>query len=149
MNNKVIVGGECLPALLRRKILDVTRALFRETGTNGRALEIIFLKSRELKLLKNRYSLGRKRGKTSPAHAPDVLAFPEPENFVTPGKFRCLGEIYLNCDLIRGDYSRMVYLLIHGFLHLLGYSHNKAKEARLMERMEKRLSDAVLRKNSL
>ncbi len=68
----------------------------------------------------------------------NVLAFPAPKRFPrpdTPGKF--LGEIYLNPGYIEEHGENLHYMLVHGFLHLLGYDHI-AKGARIvMERRER------------
>jgi probable rRNA maturation factor len=80
----------------------------------------------------NKASTGR-RGDT------DVLAF----NFDEPrGRDYFLGEIYISVDRLRrqaADYrqslkSETALLFIHGFLHLLGYDHERGGGAR--RRME-------------
>lgn len=84
----------------------------------------------------------------------NVLAFPAPKNFIRPdlrGK-KPLGEIYLNPDYIRkeklelvignwklGIPAKLAYMLIHGFLHLLGYDHKRSHDTIIMQRKEKRL----------
>ncbi|MDY6820534.1 MAG: rRNA maturation RNase YbeY [Deferribacterota bacterium] len=64
----------------------------------------------------------------------DVLAFPmnEPDEIYDP----VLGDIVISIDtaLKNIDYDRaslkfeVIYLFIHGILHLLGYDHEKSKE---------------------
>ena len=69
-----------------------------------------------------------------------VLAFPEPRNFPHPEKSaKFLGEIYINRDVAKGNEDALVYLLIHGLLHLLGYDHRKKSDTMRMERLEKKL----------
>lgn len=63
--------------------------------------------------------------------ATDVLSFPQPEPFagVSP---RLLGDVVISLDTVArdcdGDRSRMraevLFLLCHGILHLLGYTHD-------------------------
>ncbi|MBI3291121.1 rRNA maturation RNase YbeY [Candidatus Falkowbacteria bacterium] len=38
--------------------------------------------------------------------------------------------------------SHLGFLLVHGFLHLLGYDHKKAQEAKEMESLENRILDS-------
>lgn len=75
----------------------------------------------------------------------DVLAFPL-GSFPYPGSGKKpLGEIYLAPDYIRergGDIKR---LALHGFLHLLGYTHNKKDDRIRMEKMENKLYSLIAR----
>ncbi len=97
----------------------------------------------------------------------NVWSYPAPADFPLIGKSktRPLGEIYINAGFIEKDLKNMInlpglqdqikrenglsftaafqYLLIHGFLHLLGYLHDKksdrinmeAKEAELLSKL--------------
>ena len=47
------------------------------------------------------------------------------------------GEVKRVC--MAGDKSMPLRLLVHGFLHLLGYDHGNEKEARRMEALERKL----------
>lgn len=70
----------------------------------------------------------------------DVLSFPEPPNFPHPERRkRFLGEVYLNKNLIKLGEKRVGFFLIHGLLHLLGYSHGKKRDTVRMERLERKL----------
>lgn len=94
----------------------------------------------------------------------NVLAFPAPKDFPRPDtKLKPLGEIYLNPDYINKEpfYSleiislremsrrdrnsklgievKLAYMLIHGFLHLLGYDHKKESDRIRMEKREREL----------
>lgn len=67
----------------------------------------------------------------------NVLAFPFPKNFPSPDmKQEPLGEIYLNPDYIKKNNENLIYMLIHGFLHLLGYDHKKKSDIIKMEKKE-------------
>ncbi len=79
----------------------------------------------------------------------NVLAFPAPKNFPRPdlGQAKPLGEIYLNPTHIKQREENLNYLLIHGFLHLLGYDHVKKNDRMMMERKEKRLLNKYDAKN--
>lgn len=76
----------------------------------------------------------------------NVLAFPAPKGFPRPdveGEF--LGEIYLNPDYIKKHREDFVYMLVHGFLHLLGYDHMRKPDRIKMDRKERGLM-AILRR---
>jgi probable rRNA maturation factor len=76
----------------------------------------------------------------------DVLSFPSdgPE---IPGQPKHLGDIALGYETALRDAETMhrpleahvSHLLIHGFLHLLGYDHIEAKDAAVMEPLETRI----------
>ncbi len=70
----------------------------------------------------------------------NVLAFPAPRRFPRPDVAgKPLGEVYLNPDYIRAHGENLTYLLVHGFLHLLGYDHKKKGDIIRMEKKEKQL----------
>jgi len=76
----------------------------------------------------------RKQNKTT-----NVLAFPFFDNFPTPFGKKYLGEIYLAPDYIKRRGENLAALLIHGLLHLLGYTHEKSRDRIKMEKIERRL----------
>jgi probable rRNA maturation factor len=73
----------------------------------------------------------------------DVLSFPSdgPE---IPGQPQYLGDIAIGYDTALRDAetmgrpfeAHMAHLLIHGFLHLLGYDHIEPEDAQVMEPLE-------------
>lgn len=73
----------------------------------------------------------------------DVLSFPG-EGPEIPGQPQCLGDIALGYETALRDAETMgrpfeghiAHLLIHGFLHLLGYDHIEAEDAKVMEPLE-------------
>ncbi len=70
----------------------------------------------------------------------NVLAFPAPKGFLRPDiKSKPLGEIYLNPQYIKENGEDLAFMLIHGFLHLLGYDHKKNNDRIRMEKREKEL----------
>lgn len=82
--------------------------------------------------------LNRKfRGKNNPTN---VLSFVTPKEFVMPPKkSKDLGEIYLAPDFIKSKGEDINFLLIHGFLHLLGFNHNKKDDTITMQHKEQKL----------
>lgn len=108
----------------------------------------------------------------------NVLAFPAPRNFPRPDirkDIKYLGEIYLNPGYIERESleirnwkprtspayggtvrarleiasQKLAYMLIHGFLHLLGYDHKKKNDRIEMEKKEKQLLKYLCRDTSL
>ncbi|MBM3256106.1 MAG: rRNA maturation RNase YbeY [Candidatus Moranbacteria bacterium] len=113
----------------------------RSTGRQATydCAKIIFTDSAKIKLLNKSY---RKIDK-----ATDVLSFAELD---TQDKLlkedKTLGEIYINYDWIKnhgtrnikqGTLEKITRLFIHGYLHLLGYNHEKDQGE--MEKLENRL----------
>jgi probable rRNA maturation factor len=86
----------------------------------------------------------------------DVLSFPAEDSL--PGAVRLLGDVIISVDKARQQArerrrtldEEMATLLIHGVLHLLGYDHERsAKDARIMERLEKQVYRALCDQNIL
>jgi probable rRNA maturation factor len=73
----------------------------------------------------------------------DVLSFPA-EAPGAPGEQAFLGDIALGRETSHADAARLgrpmtahlAHLAVHGFLHLLGYDHVDAEDARRMESLE-------------
>lgn len=76
--------------------------------------------------------------------ATNVLSFPT-EGF--PGEPPLLGDIVLAYETIAREASaegkpfahHLAHLAVHGFLHLLGYDHQRSRDAEAMERLERRI----------
>ncbi len=79
--------------------------------------------------------------KTNVKSYPAPAGFPHPE---TSEKY--LGEIYLNPDYISARKENFDHMLIHGFLHLLGYDHILDPDASKMESLEKELLNLLPKK---
>ncbi len=86
-----------------------------------------------MKRLKKRF-LPREKGLAN------VLSFGEPAGWPHPedGQER-LGEVYLNLDLTESRLDKLIPLLSHGVLHLLGYDHKKKNDRIRMEKMEEEI----------
>lgn len=76
----------------------------------------------------------------------DVLSFPSGGSEM-PGQPRQLGDIALGYETALRDAQTMnrpfeahvSHLLVHGFLHLVGYDHIEPKDAAVMEPLEARI----------
>lgn len=59
----------------------------------------------------------------------------------------CCGEIFLSIDTIVFEANELgidttahfTHMLVHGFLHIMGYTHNEAEDKALMQKMERNL----------
>ena len=82
----------------------------------------------------------RWRGRDKPTN---VLSFPAPEGGLLPGP-RLLGNLALGWGVVRAEAESQgkplahhaAHLLVHGFLHLLGYDHQAEAQAAIMEARE-------------
>jgi probable rRNA maturation factor len=106
----------------------------------GAELAVRVVKAAESKRLNARY-----RGRNQPTN---VLSFPvaqlPPTATGAPPAPRPLGDLVICASVVRAEARRQhkaikahwAHLVIHGALHLLGYDHEGAAEARRMERRE-------------
>ncbi len=101
----------------------------------GGELAILFTDDAEMQTLNRQW-----RGLDKPT---DVLSFPSEQPEI-PGQPQYLGDIALGYETALRDAETMhrpfaghiSHLLIHGFLHLLGYDHIETKDAQVMEPLE-------------
>lgn len=109
-----------------------------------RELSILFTDDKRIAELNTHY-LGRK-GSTN------VLAFPMKEGSASEFESPMLGDVVISVgaalresEAFGEDLEHTIdRLLIHGFLHLLGYDHETAdSEAERMENQEKRLLSVI------
>lgn len=88
------------------------------------------------------------RGKDKPTN---VLSFPMPEHFSAPGTERPLGDIVLAFETVAAEAEagrisladHTAHLLVHGVLHLLGFTHNADDAASRMEGAEEEILRAL------
>ena len=76
----------------------------------------------------------------------NVLAFPFKDFPQYPQK-HYLGEVYLAPDYVKKTGNSLEHLVIHGLLHLLGYTHEKKRDRIRMEKLEKKLMQLISRAN--
>lgn len=79
----------------------------------------------------------------------DVLAFPEDDAFPHPDDPNRIGEIFLNWDAFKDDFNHLRFLLVHGVLHLLGYTHDGKSDIIVMERLERTLCRRIASQESI
>jgi probable rRNA maturation factor len=98
-------------------------------------LSLLFTDDAHIRVLNRQY-----RGKDKPTN---VLSFPAPP--AKPKSFGPqLGDLVFAAETIAAEAKRdavtlddhLAHLVVHGFLHLLGYDHEVEREAVAMERLE-------------
>ena len=109
-------------------------------GCSDRELSVVFVHDEGMRLLNRDY-----RGKD---RSTNVLAFPQCETYPGEPPTGMLGDVVIALptaaqearDLGQPLEERVVFLLAHGLLHLLGYDHVGADSQRLcMERREQEI----------
>jgi len=109
-------------------------------------VSVLLIGDRAMRTLNRRY-----RGKDGTT---DVLSFPLREGRFSRVQRHLLGDIVISVPAAKRQaqatgealYDAIDRLLVHGFLHLLGYDHERGgREARRMETRERRLRGMLKR----
>lgn len=124
-------GGDDTPAVVARAL----QAAANRVGVGIAAIDVLLTNDAEMRQLNADW-----RGKDKPT---DVLSFPAGPQPAGPNR-PALGSVALGWETCRADAAELSrgldqhlsHLLVHGFLHLLGYDHEQADEAAKMEAME-------------
>jgi len=128
-----------LPAFDRALLEARAGTLLRELGHGESELSISLVGDEEMAGLNQCF-----RADAAPT---DVLSFSLLEGDHTAFRGDLLGEVVIDVEVAarqasvigQGLDAEMARLLIHGTLHLLGYDHQRAEEARAMEAAEESL----------
>lgn len=121
---KIDIVSEKTNAALESRVSFVLRAAAEKLGITGGLVEVGLVGSDKLQT--------------------NVKSYPAPAGFVRPdNQEKFLGTINLNPDYIKEKGEDFDYMLIHGFLHLLGHDHKKDGDAEKMEALEKELLGVV------
>ena len=132
-------GGHKFPSRRLKQIAEVILKLLKQDDAE---LSIALIGNAEIQKLNARY---RRKD-----YATDVLSFPVDRGL--PAELRLLGDVVISVDKAKEQArahgrkfdQEMTTLLIHGIVHLLGYDHERsAKDARIMERLEKKIYRAL------
>jgi probable rRNA maturation factor len=141
MKTKILItsrpGAKCPnPGRIRKRLALILEELDSPEGE----LSILFTGNAEIKKLNMLY---RKKNKPT-----DVLSFPAATG---PGP-ETLGDIVISLPVAKAQAKsagwqlekELIFLLIHGLLHLLGYDHELGpRQAREMADIQKKLMSAV------
>ena len=121
------------------RLVALARAAAAEEGVDPRAeITVLLVERAAMASLKEKWL-----GETGPT---DVLAFPMDEQVPDEEPY-ILGDIVICPDVAREQAmgagqnvtEEVDLLLVHGFLHLMGYDHVKPQEARSMRHRERKI----------
>lgn len=127
-SNKVEVINFTRSASFARFIPKAEQAILSAAGISGRRVEVFLISDARMRFLNTKFRL--KNAST------DILSFEYPRGFPDTGRFKPLGEIYLNLSCIESR-EKLLMLLVHGTLHLLGFAHGTRNTREKMERAER------------
>jgi probable rRNA maturation factor len=128
-----------------RLLKSLENPFFKKLKIKNSRLELLLLTDREMDAVRKELSFrpdfrGAEAKKIKEEEYVSILSFPEAKGFPHPeNRRKMLGEIYINYEFSEGDSDLLIYLFIHGFLHLLGYDHLKKRARMEMEKLEKKL----------
>lgn len=123
------------------KLQEEAGFVLSEQGKPEATVALGFATMAQMRRMKKRY-LGKDQ------EVVDVLAFPEEDGFPHPDDPHRIGEIFINWDAFKDDYAHMRFLMVHGVLHLLGYTHDGKSDTILMERLERTLCRRIASQES-
>ena len=118
-----------------------TKAVFNAEKKEHARIQIHLVKDRNMQKINKAH---RKKDKPT-----NVLSFVEPEEVPHPELKKgeeFLGEIYLAPEYIKEKEEDIQLLLIHGLLHLLGYTHEGRHDRIEMEKKEKEILQSLISK---
>ena len=139
----VILSTDSLPSHIPVCLAQIEQAALRLLGLCGRSdaeLSLLLVSDKRIAELNETY-----RRKTGPTN---VLAFSLTEGADTGMAANLLGDVVISVETAAGEaareritlHQRLLFLLIHGLLHLLGFDHERSEaEATRMEAQEKKL----------
>jgi probable rRNA maturation factor len=120
----------------RRKIGAAARRILKTLGYEGYELSLVLVDDREITRLNRRYF--RRNRPTN------VISFPMMDGTPVSLRAKILGDVVISAETAQRDAreagektkEEILFLLIHGILHLAGYDHEGTKAER--ERMDAR-----------
>ena len=125
--------------LLKPKIKAAFHAALDFLRKKQAYLEVFLVSDAEIRRLNRRF-----RGKNRPTN---VLSFGPTSGFPSPKTRRAfLGEIFLAPDYALRKKESLARLLVHGLLHLLGYTHASFHDKIRMEALENRIDEYLRRR---
>lgn len=109
-------------------------------GCDDKELSVVFVHDQGMRSLNRTY---RSKDRTT-----NVLAFAQGQTYAGEPQTRMLGDVVISLpaaaqeahEMNQSLEERVVFLLVHGLLHLLGYDHEGSESQRLcMERREQEI----------
>jgi probable rRNA maturation factor len=132
---------------LNSKIKNLLFFILKLEEIKNSHLEVFLVSENKIKEINKIY---RKKNKST-----NVLTFSyfnlEEKKMLRPDlNKKFLGEIFLAPDFIKRKKEDILYILIHGFLHLIGYVHSGKKNSIIMENKEREIiSKFISAKNNI
>jgi probable rRNA maturation factor len=124
-----------------RRIRATTITLLKYLSCTDKEISITFVDDLKIALLNNQYL-----GKVKPTN---VLSFSLQEGEYAGINPNILGDIVISAETAQRDAAKdgltleeeLIFLIIHGLLHLLGFNHEKTtkEETKIMRKKEKEL----------
>ena len=121
-------------ALKKREVHSFVHLLIAELNVRIKSLSINFVTEKQIIPINNEY-LGHN-------FSTDIITFNySEENYTLDGEiFISLDDASFNASKYKIDlHNEVLRLIIHGFLHMLGYNDKLSKEKRIMKKEEDRL----------
>ena len=121
-----------------RKTINLTFCELNDDYKKKYEVNILLAQNEQMKKINRKY---RKIDKVT-----NVLSFPQGLIMSNLGKEKLLlGDIVLSLDKLRKEAedqskkfnNHLTHIIMHGFMHLLGFDHENEKEAKVMEEREK------------
>ncbi len=139
MSSKVsVLNRQARVPVDRRKIGAAARRILKTLGYGGYELAVVLVDDREITRLNRQYF--RRNRPTN------VISFPLMDETATSLPAKMLGDVVISAETAQRDAEEagektedeVLFLMIHGILHLAGYDHEgSAAERRKMETKEK------------
>jgi len=113
-------------------------------------LGLLFVDKKTIKNLNNKY-----RGINSSTDVLSFSVFNKKRNFIDPpDNILYLGDIVICLDKIAGTTGKtseleLANLLIHGLLHIFGFTHNKKNDKKKMNKITEKILDELIKKKIL
>lgn len=142
----ILEGAAEAHEALGERLIAAAEALLSAEGLDDRELSLVLTDDENIRELNAEW-----RGEDK---ATDVLSFPmdDGEELAGPGEgLRPLGDIVISVETAATEAGKCeldleamaVFLLVHGFCHLLGHDHAEPDEAAAMREAEDRLLAAI------
>ncbi len=138
MANRVLVESERAAfRILEPSAAAFLRRVLRQLRKEHYAVELAFVTNETMRRENKKF-----RGKDKPT---TILSFNAKSRFPRPdiGGGRYLGELIVAPRYVASQKQSLEFLLVHGILHLLGYTHEEGRARIKMERRERSICRAL------
>lgn len=131
-----------------KNLLLIKKSLVKQLKKNLVKQGVLCLLITNDKEIKKLNKIFRKKNKPT-----DVLSFYLSNN--SQIKYKLLGDVVISIDTAKKKAKKqkikleeeLITLLVHGYLHLLGYNHKKKKDAKIMFKLQDKTVNELLNTN--